>query len=163
MSPTPRLPETREATLQKQAAATPTPEQEQANPAETKQSNRAEPFSQAELDQHWKVFAERLKEQGNMSAHIAMIGGYKLEGNTKIIMKLSNPGQLQFLNDARTELMQFLRDALQNDQLTIDISLQKEELAPAKAYTPGEKFEEMVKKNEALAKLKDKLGLDPYF
>lgn len=98
-----------------------------------------------------------------MSAHIAMIAGYRLEGSTKIVMQLSNPGQLQFLNDARSELMQYLRDALQNDALTLDISLQKEQLAPAKAYTPGEKFEEMVKKNEALAKLKDKLGLDPYF
>lgn len=126
--------------------------------------NRGETFSQADLKKHWGIFIDKVRDKGNMTAVMAMQKGYEYDPESmRMLMKLSNPGEIEFMNDVRTELMQYLRDALQNDGLSMEIALHKEEVVQARAYTPGEKFEEMVKKNEALAKLKDRLGLDPYF
>lgn len=157
-----RLPQNREETLNRQD--TPAQESADGEAVVATGQNRAETFSQADLKKHWNLFAEKVREKGNMTAVMAMQKGYDYDPDSlRIQMNLSNAGEIEFMNDVRTDLMQYLRDALQNDRLSMEIAMKKEEIVQAKAYTPGEKFEEMVRKNDALGKLKDRLGLDPYF
>jgi DNA polymerase III subunit gamma/tau len=82
------------------------------------------------------------------------------EDGITIPLTLTNPLQEDLLNGFRGELLPFLRSALKNSQLRLDVQIVKD--APQRRlYTPGEKFNYLLEKYPALQQLKDRLGLDP--
>jgi len=79
-----------------------------------------------------------------------------------IILKLLNPIQVDILNDFKDELMEYLRNELKNDHLSIKtevIQLSDKKML----YTTKEKLDFLIEKNPELKNLKDKLGLDTDF
>lgn len=72
---------------------------------------------------------------------------------------LTNPVEETLLDNFRREFLQFLRERLQNSQLTIVTEMRATE-EKTNIYTNREKFEHLAQKNPFLNELKEKLGLD---
>jgi hypothetical protein len=115
------------------------------------------PFTDEQLIEAWKIFAETRKVQQ---------GDYQLlnqefeRQQNKIVMPLTNPIQETMLNEFRTELNSFLRERLQNNSIQVVGELR---VADDKKmiYTPRDKFEYLMTKNPFIKELKDTFGLDP--
>ncbi len=84
---------------------------------------------------------------------------FELLENYQIKLVLSNSLELNILERAEQELVQFLRKQLQNGKIKLLPEI-KEQEAKDKLYTDRDKFQFMVEKNPELQKLKDRLGLD---
>ncbi len=66
------------------------------------------------------------------------------------------------LQNVEAELLAFLRQGLQNTRLNLEYKVVEAEKV-YKPYTGAEILQDMIKRNPALQKLKDDLGLDPDF
>lgn len=65
----------------------------------------------------------------------------------------------QYLNDYSQSILSFLREKLDNGEITMSIRI-AEGNAIRKALTSREIFEEMTKQNSSLQKLSDEFGLE---
>lgn len=86
---------------------------------------------------------------------------YKVKG-TEIMVSIANEALEPSFEKIKSDLINFLRDGLENDTLTIKsqvVEISREKML----YTDQEKFEHLKKKYPALRDLQDKLGLDPEF
>jgi len=79
-----------------------------------------------------------------------------------IQVKLRSPLQEDILERFRADLLQHLRQSLQNRKINIKTTLVKDEKQKV-IYTTQEKYDHLVKKNPKLENLKDKFGLDTEF
>ncbi len=79
---------------------------------------------------------------------------------TQITLKLTNLIQQDILEDFKSELLQHLRDSLDNDQITLDVDILKGDETKM-IYTNKEKFNHLAEKNPNLKILQERLGLDP--
>lgn len=84
---------------------------------------------------------------------------YVLKPDHAIEIQLKSPIEANLLSNIEKDLILFLRDKLENDNVMISHKLDLE-VVQKKAYTSAEIFNEMAKKNPDLLKLKDALGLD---
>lgn len=80
--------------------------------------------------------------------------------NDTITIVLSNILLADMLDSFKVDLMEWLRDKLENDYISIATVIKEEERGRM-LYTNREKFDHMVTKNPSLKKLQEKLGLDP--
>lgn len=110
------------------------------------------------LKKAWDDFIVEKKQVLKPSEIVILNQDYSLEED-KIILKLSNPVQIEQLNGFRVELLSFLRKRIQNYSLDINPVITVEE-EKRMIYTSSDKFNYLVKKNPALMDLKIKLGLD---
>lgn len=78
----------------------------------------------------------------------------------EILFTLYNKTQEVEFNKNREELVQFLREKLDNEFITIDTEMQEVEESAPKAFDPEERYGNMVKENPLLQKLKEKFDLD---
>ena len=76
-----------------------------------------------------------------------------------ISILLTNPVEETLLENFRHDFIQFLRERLQNNELTLLVRVQ-EATGKKVLYTSKEKFEHLAVKNPLVNELKDKLGLD---
>lgn len=82
--------------------------------------------------------------------------------DSTIVLHLMNPVQETLLNEMKSDLMQFIRENLQN--YSIQVTGENKNTDSKKViYTNREKFEHLAEKNPLLLELKEKLGLDPDF
>jgi DNA polymerase III subunit gamma/tau len=117
------------------------------------------PFSQAELILFWDEFADNLK---NDSPHL-----YSTLKNSRptiledwhIGFALDNKVQEEELSIRKTEMMEFLRNRLNNYKIQLQTTI-SETKKNVKPYTDKEKFDLMAEKNPALRTLKDELDLE---
>ena len=66
---------------------------------------------------------------------------------------------MSFLERFESELVQYLREELKNDNLSLKKEVAEIEVTN-KLYTNKDIFEEMLRQNPKLQELKDRLGLD---
>lgn len=116
------------------------------------------PVTFENLKKAWDDFVVEKKQVLKPSEVVILNQEYALEDD-KIILKLSNPVQIEQLNGFRVELLSFLRKRIQNYSLDINPVITVEE-EKRMIYTSSDKFNYLVKKNPALMDLKIKLGLD---
>lgn len=83
---------------------------------------------------------------------------YALKGNI-IELTLTSVLQNDILDSFKTDLMEYLREKLNNDLITIRGMINEEE-SGKKIYTNKEKFDYLAGKNPVLKELKSRLGLD---
>lgn len=76
-----------------------------------------------------------------------------------ITVHLTNPVEEALLENFRRDLVQFLRDSLKNNELTVKAVVQ-DNSGKKVIYTAKEKFEHLAEKHPYLKELKDRLGLD---
>ena len=72
---------------------------------------------------------------------------------------LNSSLEIEILDRIEVELVNFLREALSNDQLVLQKEI-REDPKKDKIFTSKDKYDFMVKEQPLLKKLKDKLGLD---
>jgi len=118
------------------------------------------PFSQFDLHEAWKRYAETLREKLHLKN--TMLNNLPaLRENYHIEALVYNPQQEQALKEEIISLVEFLRKELKNTSIVIDVFI-TEENTKKLAYTDKEKFELMASKNESLDSLvkEFKLRLD---
>lgn len=87
--------------------------------------------------------------------------GFQTEGH-KISLLLANEALAPAFERMRFDLLHYLRDAVDNDELSLGyqvIQMAKEKML----YTDKEKFDHLKKKYPLLQDLQEKLRLDPEF
>jgi len=84
---------------------------------------------------------------------------FELKGN-EITLYLTNPIQVDILNDFRSELMDHLREKLNNDFIKLNTQVMEQD-DKKMIYTNKEKFKHLADKNKQLKLLQERLGLDP--
>lgn len=117
------------------------------------------PVAFDELKKHWQIFADKRKEEGKDSEYVLLNQEISFQEDHIIGIKLKNIVQQPTLERLRTELLQYLRKELQNQNLIINAELVKLE-SEDMIYTNIEKFNFLAKKYPQLKNLKDRLGLD---
>ena len=65
---------------------------------------------------------------------------------------VENQGQVEFFNTHRTEIVEYLRNAVSNDMLAINVNIREGGPAP-KIWSPREVVDDMCKQNEAVVNL----------
>ncbi len=116
-----------------------------------------------ELKMYWQEFANKKRAQGKDSEYTILNQEITLESDgVTVPIVLSNPLQEDIFNNCRAELLQHLRQQLNNYKLRVQTQVIRES-APRKLYTPSEKFQYLMGKYPELKNLRDRLGLDPDF
>jgi DNA polymerase-3 subunit gamma/tau len=120
--------------------------------------NRANKFSENELISAWKEYAEGLKEeklvQNSMTFYLP-----KMLGETLFEVEVNTEINKQYLTDNSLSILTFLREKLQNDDITMTIKISETQMI-TKPLTSREIFNEMVEKNPSLQRLSNELGLE---
>ncbi|MCY7352396.1 MAG: DNA polymerase III subunit gamma/tau [Cytophagaceae bacterium] len=118
----------------------------------------SKPYTFEALQAAWAEFVQKREAVGRASEAVILTRDIKLEGHV-IQIGLDNPLQLDLLSDFKADLLQFLREALQNSAIqlhafVLDTPTQR------MPYTQAEKFAYLAEKNPTLHELKSALGLD---
>jgi DNA polymerase III subunit gamma/tau len=114
------------------------------------------------LMQSWHDFKiNREQNGGTMTEQVVLDRDIKLVGTT-ISIELDNQFQEIVLNNLRPDLLSFLRQKLQNNQIVLEQRVVIRE-QKANLYSPQAKFSAMVEKNPLLLNLQQMLGLEVEF
>ena len=117
------------------------------------------PFTQAELDQEWDAFAEKLKESSPHIYSTLKISRPVLGENWTISLTLENKVLDDELTTHKPGLMEHLRTRLNNALIRLQTSVAEVQKAH-KPYTDREKFERMAEKNPNLRNLRETFDLE---
>jgi len=86
---------------------------------------------------------------------------YKLaEDGSSIVIELNNSLQMDILEEIKSDLIHYLRNKLQNDNIIVTPKVSKEN-GKKMLYTNKEKLDHLAEKNPLVNELQKKLGLDP--
>jgi DNA polymerase-3 subunit gamma/tau len=116
-----------------------------------------QPFTLESLKAAWQEFAEQRKLY---KAEFQLLNQEIELNDSTVVLHLMNPVQETLLNSLKAELMQFIREKLNNFTIQIQGELVVSDHKQV-IYTNREKFEHLATKNPNLRILKDRLGLDP--
>nr|MBP6410732.1 DNA polymerase III subunit gamma/tau [Pseudarcicella sp.] len=125
-----------------------------------KQNNfENKPFNKEQLLIYWNLFLKELEKKEKHSEFVIFNREFQLEG-TRIHLYVDHEIQADLLqNSLRTELLTFLRNSLENSDISLDVSVQ--EVMPSNlVYTQAEKFNFLTELNPHLAQLRVLLGLE---
>mgnify|MGYP003115480749 CR=1 FL=1 len=118
-----------------------------------------EPVTQEALSKAWKTYTAQMDKKGEkIMASILQMDAPKLR-DTTIYLTYSNTTNKIELERAEFPLMAFLKKALLNYDLKLDITV-NEEIAKKYAFTPLEKYEKLKEKNPNIEILRQTFGLD---
>lgn len=116
-------------------------------------------FTEEMLITQWKVFAAGLKTDFPHLATTLTSRDPLLKEDWTIEFEIDNRILEEELMQKRGDLLEFLRQALSNSQITLQTRIQENHVE-LKPYTDKEKYEKMAEKNPALNKLKEQLDLN---
>ncbi|MEI7500160.1 MAG: DNA polymerase III subunit gamma/tau [Bacteroidota bacterium] len=119
----------------------------------------ATPFTQAELVLCWDEFADKLKNESPHLYSTLKSSRPVLQPDWKIEFTLANIVLEDEMNSKKTEMMEFIRNRLNNYKIHLKTSI-SENLKTIKPYTDKEKFDMLAEKNPALRTLKEELDLE---
>lgn len=134
---------------------------------EKKQKQQAElaadPFTQGQLDNCWKEYAELVRTKLKESFFTTLtIRQPQLRENFQIIYLIDNSVQKMDFEREQTDLMEFLRKKLNNFSIQLDLEISKNQ-EKTNFYTDGDKLSAMADRNPIVKDLVKKLGLDTEF
>ncbi len=118
-----------------------------------------EEFSENEMKEAWHAYSQLVEKEGkfNLLSHLTM-GIPKLEGHI-IHLEFPNHTIKTEVERAKFELLEFLRENLQNYDVDLDITV-NEVVEKKYAYSPREKFEKLKEKNPLIERLRQEFDLD---
>jgi DNA polymerase-3 subunit gamma/tau len=118
-------------------------------------------FANDELMDAWNEFAEKIKTDrprmyNTMKGHLPV-----KKDDHGIELVLDNTAQQEeFLRDIKQDLLDYLKEKLNNQLISLTSSVKSEKEKQSRLYTSQEKFEHMLKKNPDLGKLRQEFNLD---
>jgi hypothetical protein len=123
---------------------------------------KSKDFTQKQLKETWQAFAEKKKVY--QATYHLLTQGFEFHDN-KVIVHLHNHFQETLLDEIRLELLTFLRESLQNDNIQLggEVKILTDEDKSHLYMNDKERLNIMIKKNPLVKELKDKFGLDTDF
>lgn len=118
-----------------------------------------QPVSEAQVKKAWAEFAEARKSQ---VAEYHLLNREFDFNNNQITIRLANPIEEPMLALVKSDLVDFLRQKLNNNSIQVMGKLQEFQSKKV-VYTNKDKFEHMADKNPILNELRIRFGLDPDF
>lgn len=118
-------------------------------------------FTGEELIDAWNEFAEKIKS--DRPRMYSTLKGYLpvINDDQGIELVLDNTVQQEeFQRDIKQDLLDYLKEKLNNQLISITSSVKSEKEKKSRLYTSRDKFEHMIKKNPDLGKLKQEFNLD---
>ena len=125
-------------------------------------SKRSESFSLEKMQEVWSSFTNKIKEDGKTNLFVTLSSFDPIIIAETVIIKISNDTQEKIIEEHKLELMEYLRNNLENDKIEIKLEY-TEEIKSNIPYTAKDKFEKMKEENPSLNILQQKLGLDPEY
>ena len=120
-------------------------------------------FGLDELKVAWKRYAIKMQKEGNHSFFTTLSKRPPvLNDGYQVQIIIDNSVQEQNLAVSKAGLIEYLRDSLQNYQLSLEIKFNEKEDSVS-LYTPKEKLKKLAEKNPAILKMIQKLDLDLEF
>ena len=118
-------------------------------------------FSINDLHEHWLGYSESIKKDKPRLATTLKTQLPTLEDNFRVVVKMENANQQEdFKRYLKLDILNFLKNKLNNDKIVLDTILALVDDSDKKPYTDEEKFKFMSEKNPSLRTLKQQLGLD---
>lgn len=136
----------------------PVAEGESNEPSRTVTQKRDVPFDEEALKAAWQAFDGSGVNVGELGKRI-LNREVKKAGENDIVVMLTSQLEVSFLEPFEADLVQFLRDHLKNDHISLQKEIAEIEVTN-KLYTSKDIYDYMVKENPKLQELKDRLGLD---
>ncbi|GHT31851.1 DNA polymerase III subunit gamma/tau [Bacteroidia bacterium] len=118
---------------------------------------RDTPFSQETLSKAWETTAKSMNKEVHIVKFIENAVPVFETGN-RFILKVENAIQNDTIESNKGEILQILKNNLQND--FVDFSIQVEENTVQKVLTPQDRFNKMLADNESFRKLAGDLNLE---
>ncbi|MCH2214451.1 MAG: DNA polymerase III subunit gamma/tau [Flavobacteriales bacterium] len=121
-----------------------------------------DPFNLNDLWAAWKEYAAKIKEQDKQSYYVTLTkhDPIMLEEN-QIQFLVDNHVQVSDIDQDRSNLMEFLREALNNWKIQLKVVIDEAEKKDGDSlYDPADKFKAMAEKNPLLKDFKDRFDLD---
>ena len=119
-----------------------------------------DPFNEEDLLKYWDVFVTKLETDGKYNlAAILQIDTPQLIDIHTIRLEFPNNTNKIEVERQQSELLQYLRKALNNFSISLDIIV-NETLEKKYAYTPEDKYEKLVEKNKHIELLRKIFELD---
>ena len=125
-------------------------------------SKRSESFSLEKMQEVWSSFTNKIKEDGKTNLFVTLSSFDPIIIAETVIIKISNDTQEKIIEENKLELMEYLRNNLENDKIEIKLEY-TEEIKSNIPYTSKDKFEKMKEENPSLNILQQKFGLDPEY
>lgn len=118
----------------------------------------SESFTQLELINQWKVYAESLQEEHHLKNTMLNCLPELLTKN-KFEVVVNNPVQEQRLVENIPSILRSLSKQLKNTQIEMEVRISVDNEKKL-GFTSFEKYNLMVEQNDALKRLKDEFGLE---
>ncbi len=116
-------------------------------------------MTQQLITQEWLAYAALVKERKDESFFSTLtLHEPELQGKT-ILFKIANRVQENYFDLNRQELLDFLRNKLQNFSLELKLEIQ-ESVEKKMLYSDDERLKAMIAKNPEIAELVKRFGLD---
>ncbi|HEY9168690.1 MAG TPA: DNA polymerase III subunit gamma/tau [Lutibacter sp.] len=119
----------------------------------------ADDFSESKLLKLWESYSNLLMEDGKKSVASIMNSNVPRLENGMVHFQLPNAMMKDQLDRAKSPLLKYLREKLNNFKLDIIVDVNEEETKKY-AYTPDEKYQKLKEKNKAIEFLKKTFDLD---
>ncbi len=119
----------------------------------------AEEFSEEDLVLKWKKFAGIIKEKQPRLYNTLMANKPGLGKNNRVEFELNNPLQDDIIKKVKKELIEFLKEELNNYSITLNTIISGNEQG-SRLYLPEDRYKHMAEKNPDLEKLKQQFNLD---
>lgn len=117
------------------------------------------PFSQSALETAWLESAGALDDLPVVKAIIQQVQPV-LEDESVVRVSLENELQEDYLNSVRDRILPFLRQALNNDSITVRTQVEAGSVNARLVYTPDERFAFLLEKNPHLDDFREQFQLD---
>jgi len=107
----------------------------------------------------WDVFLKTIEKSNARLHSILHNHPPKLKDDSRIEIAVLATQQKE-IEQGKALLLNNLRKELNNDNITLNVIVMKQEEAPRKVFTSSDKFKLMAEKNPLLLEMKKKFGLD---
>ncbi|MEA3443522.1 MAG: hypothetical protein U9R19_02215 [Bacteroidota bacterium] len=117
-------------------------------------------FSPEELKISWLQFAEKQKIDEPRLYSLLITNTPEIKDDFVLQFSLANRSQESHFNEIKYKLLQFLKKELRNDNIEFDLEVVDNSEQDNKLYTTKDRYDYLVKKNPALANMRQQLTLD---
>lgn len=120
-----------------------------------------ESFSYDDVKMHWRRFANEMKTHGKETYYNAMIKrDPKIRDDVHLTLEVDNQVQVDYINAEIERLITYLRNALNNFDITLKVEITTNQEQEVKYLTGKEKFAVLSRKYPNLHSLKNTFNLD---
>tara|TARA_Y100000994_G_C15604737_1_gene406239 strand:+ start:107 stop:826 length:720 start_codon:yes stop_codon:yes gene_type:complete len=125
---------------------------------ETSKDNADNEWSEKQLLEKWRIFAQQLLEKQKINLHNMFDRYSPNKDNNNAIIQVVNLSEKSEIEEIKVELLSFLKKELNNDFINIIINISEDE-DKNMLHTKEEKYKYILEKNNNIQLLTEKLNL----